>query len=245
MQFVDLVVAIVCAILVACEPSCSAASAEKLFDLHLLKTLRKPASGDRECKRLGYGGLAVLSSPEAYKYAMEFTAPNRSSETIMAVGLFLDSDSGTVRWADGTNSADDIPWKDPSPDTSGTHIQLGRKIGYIDLETTLDDDCDNDDDDGDNDDDDGDNDDDDDDDDNDDDDDDNYDNNDDDDDDDDTDNYDNDDGFFDYNDHDDDGDDDDDGSYDDDDDDDDDDNDDVDDNNQTHPHVGKKMPALC
>ena len=49
-----------------------------IFDLHLINnTKNTPSVGLQLCKDLSYDGLAVLSSPEAYKLALEITAPFR------------------------------------------------------------------------------------------------------------------------------------------------------------------------
>ena len=49
-----------------------------IFDLHLINnTKNTPSVGLQLCKDLGYDGLAVLSTPEAYILALEITAPFR------------------------------------------------------------------------------------------------------------------------------------------------------------------------
>ncbi|GFR69393.1 hypothetical protein ElyMa_002049000 [Elysia marginata] len=105
------------------------ASGVNMFEFHLLDTKHRPSVGTSLCKELGYDGLAVLSSPEAYKVALEMTAPKRTSETSrVAVGLVYQSNPRSIRWANGEIVADDFPWNE-SPPRLSAHWPFGRMMG--------------------------------------------------------------------------------------------------------------------
>ncbi|KAK3766541.1 hypothetical protein RRG08_028659 [Elysia crispata] len=108
-----------------------------IFDLHLINnTKSKHTVGQQLCKDLGYDGLAVLSSPEAYRLGLEIRAPVRlSDKSRVSVGLYFKSNSRSLRWADDGMVADDTPWADPSPVVSETK-PFGRLKGDGTLLTT-------------------------------------------------------------------------------------------------------------
>ncbi|GFS09824.1 hypothetical protein ElyMa_006632100 [Elysia marginata] len=101
------------------------------FNFRLLNTINSPAfAHENLCKEIGYDGLAILNSPEAFKYALELTAPNRTSNSgsgaiRIAIGLFYNKAARDVRWADGTPYAADFPFNNPPPDKSG-NLPYGR-----------------------------------------------------------------------------------------------------------------------
>ncbi|RUS91411.1 hypothetical protein EGW08_000841 [Elysia chlorotica] len=101
-----------------------------MFDLHLLNNSScRPSKGHSLCQGLGYDGLAVLSSPEAYRLALELTAHVRiSDKSRVAVGLFYHSTHKAILWADDTLPAHDTPWSNPPPTVSG-YKPYGRMTG--------------------------------------------------------------------------------------------------------------------
>ena len=52
-------------------------SAGAMFDFHLTEVLDSRVDQETLCKSLGYDGLAILSSPEAFAYAIKLTYYNR------------------------------------------------------------------------------------------------------------------------------------------------------------------------
>ncbi|RUS80403.1 hypothetical protein EGW08_011839 [Elysia chlorotica] len=91
------------------------------FRFRVLDTIHVPSEGHVRCQETGFDGLAIISSPEAYKHAMAVIQPNASSSTSrFAIGLFLNSAERDFFWADGTEYARDTPWSNYPPDTSGT-----------------------------------------------------------------------------------------------------------------------------
>ncbi|KAK3731264.1 hypothetical protein RRG08_025806 [Elysia crispata] len=94
--------------------------AVRMFNFSVLDSINIPSEGHERCQEIGYDGLAILSSPEAYRHALTVIAPNISSpKTRFSIGLFFKKAVRDFLWADGTKYADDTPWSNPPPDRSG------------------------------------------------------------------------------------------------------------------------------
>ncbi|KAK3731267.1 hypothetical protein RRG08_025809 [Elysia crispata] len=103
--------------------------AVRMFNFRVLDSINKPSGGHQRCQEIGYDGLAILSSPEAYRHALTVIAPNITAATNrFAIGLFFDKAAKDVLWADGTKYAADTPWNNPPPDRSG-QLPFGRMRG--------------------------------------------------------------------------------------------------------------------
>ena len=48
-----------------------------LFDFKVIPTRQSATDGEGMCIELGYDGLAIVSSPEMYNYALQLTEPTR------------------------------------------------------------------------------------------------------------------------------------------------------------------------
>ncbi|KAK3776846.1 hypothetical protein RRG08_024620 [Elysia crispata] len=87
-------------------------TAAALFDFQPIFTGNKCSHSKCEliCQEQGYDGLAVISSPEAYAYALHMRNHhwNLANEVIF-LGLTINAESGLATWSDGTPPASDIP----------------------------------------------------------------------------------------------------------------------------------------
>ncbi|GFO01348.1 hypothetical protein PoB_002785300 [Plakobranchus ocellatus] len=91
-----------------------------IFNFYLLKNKTTHVDGDRQCKELGYDGLASFSFPEAYRYGLEITEPYRTASPVQVnIGLYLHKPTSTLYWAEGSPVTSDVPWRYPPPDTTG------------------------------------------------------------------------------------------------------------------------------
>ena len=46
-------------------------TAGAMFDFHLTETFQNYTGQERNCRDIGYDGLAVISTPEAFSYALK------------------------------------------------------------------------------------------------------------------------------------------------------------------------------
>ncbi|KAK3788168.1 hypothetical protein RRG08_042862 [Elysia crispata] len=84
-----------------------------LFDFHVIPTRQSYQSGESLCRGLGYDGLAIISSPEMYRYALQLTKPLRTNDQTCGVyvGLRRNSvETHLMTWDDGSSFAEDTPW---------------------------------------------------------------------------------------------------------------------------------------
>ena len=56
-----------------CLTSVLAVGKGELIDFHAINKRQTATDGERDCQALGYDGLAVVSSPETYRYALRLT----------------------------------------------------------------------------------------------------------------------------------------------------------------------------
>ncbi|KAK3787222.1 hypothetical protein RRG08_048861 [Elysia crispata] len=85
----------------------------KSFNFHVIETLQNATEGEQLCREMSYDGLAILSSPEMYNYALTITHTLRASTTRgMYIGLKYSPETAVTHWEDGTLPAADTPWKD-------------------------------------------------------------------------------------------------------------------------------------
>ncbi|KAK3764488.1 hypothetical protein RRG08_055653 [Elysia crispata] len=83
-----------------------------LFDFHVIPTRQNFQNGESLCRGLGYDGLAIISSPEIYRYALQLTKPVRTNNETCGVyvGLRRNPQTHMMTWDDGSSSAEDSPW---------------------------------------------------------------------------------------------------------------------------------------
>ncbi|KAK3788167.1 hypothetical protein RRG08_042861 [Elysia crispata] len=83
-----------------------------LFDFHVIPTRQRFQSGESLCQGLGYDGLAIISSPEMYRYTLKLTKLLRANEPIhgLYVGLRRNPQTHLMTWDDGSSCAEDTPW---------------------------------------------------------------------------------------------------------------------------------------
>ncbi|KAK3788150.1 hypothetical protein RRG08_042844 [Elysia crispata] len=100
-----------------------------LFDFHVIPTRQRFQSGQSLCRGLDYDGLAVVSSPEMFRYALKLTKPLRKPNQSygLYVGLRKNPLTDVWRWDDGSPSADDSPWFT----VNGSKPTLPLKYGVI------------------------------------------------------------------------------------------------------------------
>ena len=79
---------------------------------HNTQPLSYPESHTK-CQSLGYDGLAVLSTPEAYNQAVRLTESYRTggSAGSINVGMYRVGKTTEMRWKDGTIFTQDTPYK--------------------------------------------------------------------------------------------------------------------------------------
>ena len=83
-----------------------------MFKLHMVKIYQNALDAEAHCKQLRFDGLAVLSSPEAYRNAIRMTKPYREVANFY-IGLHFIPDTGDDRWDDGTVATPDTPIRYP------------------------------------------------------------------------------------------------------------------------------------
>ncbi|GFN90301.1 hypothetical protein PoB_001680700 [Plakobranchus ocellatus] len=78
------------------------------------KTKQKARQSQMVCKDLGYDGLGVLSTPEAYAHVLRITSfwPEKAG---FYVGIQRPSGSTRLMWDDGSVLPTDLPWADNQP----------------------------------------------------------------------------------------------------------------------------------
>ncbi|KAK3788149.1 hypothetical protein RRG08_042843 [Elysia crispata] len=83
-----------------------------LFDFHVIPTRQRFQSGQSLCRGLDYDGLAIISSPEMYRYALQLTKPLRTNDQDCGVyvGLRRNPQTHLMTWDDGSSCAEDTPW---------------------------------------------------------------------------------------------------------------------------------------
>ncbi|KAK3749605.1 hypothetical protein RRG08_014581 [Elysia crispata] len=104
----------------------SAAAGRVIFDFHLNTDLHNESTHHRLCKDLGYDGLAILSAPEAYAYALKITNHSRKVYGSGAyIGAHYRPEAGIVLWDDDTVPRSDTPfYSSPAPTDPNTPCSL-------------------------------------------------------------------------------------------------------------------------
>ncbi|KAK3759683.1 hypothetical protein RRG08_033372, partial [Elysia crispata] len=95
-----------------------------IHHLKNFKNFRNFTSHESFCKDIGYDGLAVLSSPEAFEYAIKITQNNRKKTYI---GAHYRSEVGTTLWDDGTVPRSDTPFGSPKDDPKFNFGRLEKR----------------------------------------------------------------------------------------------------------------------
>ncbi|GFN98747.1 hypothetical protein PoB_002525300 [Plakobranchus ocellatus] len=107
-------------------------SEAQMIDFYLILNKQSSLSGTQACKDRGYDGLAVLSTPEVYSHAVEFTKFVRSTGNGgVNVGLTFRSGDGLPIWADGTSLATDTPRREQEPDAEKTLYARLNNFGKL------------------------------------------------------------------------------------------------------------------
>ncbi|GFO39141.1 hypothetical protein PoB_006564600 [Plakobranchus ocellatus] len=89
---------------------CEDCSCRATHDFHLTSGIQNFTEGERVCKSLGYDGLAVAKSPEAYHDMLDILAgilKNPEDGVYLAIRGHLDI--GQLVWDDGSTMAEDTP----------------------------------------------------------------------------------------------------------------------------------------
>ncbi|KAK3752251.1 hypothetical protein RRG08_064272 [Elysia crispata] len=88
----------------------SSVSAE-MFDFHLVQEYHNSTTQEKICKDLGYDGLAIISTPEAYIYALKLTDYIRN---VLNKGIYIGAhfrpEDDVTLWDDGTVPRSDSPF---------------------------------------------------------------------------------------------------------------------------------------
>ncbi|KAK3778039.1 hypothetical protein RRG08_009110 [Elysia crispata] len=79
-----------------------------MFDFHVTDMLLNCTQQETLCRDIGYDGLAVISSPEAYKYALKLTRSALKGHIF--IGAHYQPESGTTMWDDNTRPRSDTPF---------------------------------------------------------------------------------------------------------------------------------------
>ncbi|KAK3722108.1 hypothetical protein RRG08_004988 [Elysia crispata] len=96
-------------------------SAGLMFDIHLIETPRNSTKQERHCKDLGYDGLAVISTPETFLYALKLTEYSRNVLDQGAyIGAHYRPDVGLTMWDDDTIPTTDAPFANRPPKADPT-----------------------------------------------------------------------------------------------------------------------------
>ncbi|RUS75149.1 hypothetical protein EGW08_017089 [Elysia chlorotica] len=86
-----------------------------MFDFHLTEKKFNFTLQDHNCKSLGYDGLAIVSTPEAFEYAIKITYYIR---TVLGLNAFVGNryyaDQGQFLWDDGSVPRSDLPLRNPN-----------------------------------------------------------------------------------------------------------------------------------
>ncbi|KAK3758752.1 hypothetical protein RRG08_013838 [Elysia crispata] len=97
-----------------------------MFDFHPMMQSRNFSTHERYCHDLGYDGLAIISTPEAYHYALKLTEYVR---TVLSKGFYLGGryrpEAGLVMWDDDTVPRSDSPFS-PYPPKIKSHLPYTR-----------------------------------------------------------------------------------------------------------------------
>ncbi|GFS14391.1 hypothetical protein ElyMa_003161800 [Elysia marginata] len=105
----------------------------KMFDFHLLEDYRNATTQEEICRRLGYDGFAVLSTPEAFKYALRLSSHYRSGvRSGIYIGAHYQKQYNLSLWDDGTDPRSDTPFYSYPPDA-----KPGRPVARIDTQGKL------------------------------------------------------------------------------------------------------------
>ncbi|GFS03835.1 hypothetical protein ElyMa_006480800 [Elysia marginata] len=82
-----------------------------MFDFLFIEERRNSTSQEEFCNDLGYDGLAVLSTPEAFGYAVKITEHARTASwQNVFIGLHYKPELGLLLWDDGTSPRSDSPF---------------------------------------------------------------------------------------------------------------------------------------
>ncbi|GFS02331.1 hypothetical protein ElyMa_002862100 [Elysia marginata] len=110
---------------------CSAA-----FDFLILDTRDNATNGNKICKTRGYDGLAVVNTPESFAYLLKITEEKRKIGKGVNIGFYLEINTKTFKWYDGSAPSSDMPWlfKNTTPTTSKPHGRV-HFSGRISMET--------------------------------------------------------------------------------------------------------------
>ncbi|RUS69315.1 hypothetical protein EGW08_022921 [Elysia chlorotica] len=101
----------------------------QLFDFHFVHTLQNSTDSARICANLGYDGLAIVKSPEAYNHFLKISLPWRTEYGRgVYIGFSALPDTTTLTWQDGSVLAPDMPW---GTDLPGTDWVTGSMTGFV------------------------------------------------------------------------------------------------------------------
>ncbi|KAK3760387.1 hypothetical protein RRG08_029417 [Elysia crispata] len=78
-----------------------------MFHFHNIENIRNSTSHESFCKDMGYDGFAVISTPEAFVYAIKITHKNRRN---VFIGAHYQPEAVTTIWDDGTVPRSDTPF---------------------------------------------------------------------------------------------------------------------------------------
>ncbi|GFS00031.1 hypothetical protein ElyMa_001061300 [Elysia marginata] len=82
-----------------------------MFDFHLIEELQNSTTQEKSCKELGYDGLAILNTPETYRYALKLTDYFWSVlPTDIYIGVHFRPELVESLWDDGTPPRSDAPF---------------------------------------------------------------------------------------------------------------------------------------
>ncbi|GFS18924.1 hypothetical protein ElyMa_001534000 [Elysia marginata] len=108
--------------------SCLIYTHGKILNFRYISRLRYPKAQEQKCKDLGYDGLAVLNTPEAFNYAIKIANIAHG----VYIGIQYKPELGQALWDDGTTFGSDLPFHSPppftDPDKSFGRIIWSKKI---------------------------------------------------------------------------------------------------------------------
>ncbi|GFS10825.1 hypothetical protein ElyMa_001332200 [Elysia marginata] len=93
-----------------------------LFDIRLVDYLRRNRTIQEDhCQDLGYDGLAVLSTPEVWYYAMKLTEHVRVERSkSLYIGMQYQPEAGALLWDDDARPRSDSPFRSNPPSADAT-----------------------------------------------------------------------------------------------------------------------------
>ncbi|KAK3751134.1 hypothetical protein RRG08_039139 [Elysia crispata] len=89
-----------------------------MFDFHLTETFQNYTGQERNCRDIGYDGLAVISTPEAFSYALKLF--RNLVVTQIFIGARCRPKTRITMWDDDTFPRSDTPFHGSIPTTDPT-----------------------------------------------------------------------------------------------------------------------------